>query len=153
MSAEARLAALGLILPPPPKPGGNYVPFRIGGGLLFLSGVGPRHADGTSTTGRVGDKVTQAEAYQAARLCGLHLLSTTRAALGSLDRVDGVLKVLGMVYAVPDFAEHPAVINGCTDLFVEVFGEAGRPARSAVGMGSLPGHISVEVEAILAIRA
>ena len=153
MSAEARLAALGLILPPPPKPGGNYVPVRIGGGLLFLSGVGPRHADGTSTTGRVGDKVTKAEAYQAARLCGLNLLSNTRAALGSLDRVDGVLKVLGMVYAVPDFAEHPAVINGCTDLFVEVFGEAGRPARSAVGMGSLPGHISVEVEAILAIRA
>jgi len=153
MSAEARLAALGLILPPPPKPGGNYVPFRIGGGLLFLSGVGPRHPDGTSTTGRVGDKVTRDEAYQAARLCGLNLLANTRAALGSLDRVEGVLKVLGMVYAVPDFAEHPAVINGCTDLFVEVFGEAGRPARSAVGMGSLPGHISVEVEAILAIRA
>jgi len=153
MSAEARLAVLGLILPPPPKPGGNYVPFRIGGGLLFLSGVGPRHPDGTSTTGRVGDKVTRDEAYQAARLCGLNLLANTRAALGSLDRVEGVLKVLGMVYAVPDFAEHPAVINGCTDLFVEVFGEAGRPARSAVGMGSLPGHISVEVEAILAIRA
>jgi len=153
MSAEARLAALGLILPPPPKPGGNYVPFRIGGGLLFLSGVGPRHPDGTSTTGRVGDKITKDEAYQAARLCGLNLLANTRAALGSLDRVEGVLKVLGMVYAVPDFAEHPAVINGCTDLFVEVFGEAGRPARSAVGMGSLPGHISVEVEAILAIRA
>lgn len=152
MTIDARLAALGLILPPPPKPGGNYVPFRIGGGLLFLSGVGPRHPDGTSMVGVVGADVSVETAYHAARLCGLNLLSNIKMALGSLDRVDAILKVLGMVNAVPDFAQHPAVINGCTDLFVEVFGENGRPARSAVGMGSLPGRISVEVEAIVAIR-
>ncbi len=152
MTIDARLAELGLILPPPPKPGGNYVPFRIGGGLLFLSGVGPRHPDGTSMVGVVGADVSVETAYQAARLCGLNLLSNIKMALGSLDRVDAILKVLGMVNAVPDFAQHPAVINGCTDLFVEVFGENGRPARSAVGMGSLPGRISVEVEAIVAIR-
>lgn len=153
MSHEARLASLGIALPPPPPPGGNYVPFRIGGGLLFLSGVGPRSLQGVLMKGRVGDAVTTAEAYQGARLCGLSLLTNMRLALGSLDRVDGILKVLGMVYAIPDFAEQPAVINGCTDLFVEVFGDAGRPARSAVGMGSLPGNMSVEVEAIVAIRA
>ena len=152
MTIDARLSELGLVLPPPPKPGGNYVPFRIGGGLLFLSGVGPRHPDGTSMVGVVGADVSVETAYQAARLCGLNLLSNIKMALGSLDRVDAILKVLGMVNAVPDFAQHPAVINGCTDLFVEVFGENGRPARSAVGMGSLPGRISVEVEAIVAIR-
>ena len=152
MTIDDRLAELGLILPPPPKPGGNYVPFRIGGGLLFLSGVGPRYPDGTSMVGVVGADVSVETAYQAARLCGLNLLSNIKMALGSLDRVDAILKVLGMVNAVPDFAQHPAVINGCTDLFVEVFGENGRPARSAVGMGSLPGRISVEVEAIVAIR-
>jgi enamine deaminase RidA (YjgF/YER057c/UK114 family) len=152
MSAEARLAALKLVLPPPPKPIGNYVPYRIGGGLLFLSGAGPRLADGSNTTGKVGGAVTVEQAYQAARQCGLNLLANMRDALGSLDRVDVVLKVLGMVNGVPDFTEQPKVINGCTDLFVEVFGDNGRPARSAVGMGSLPGNISVEIEAIALIK-
>lgn len=152
MSAEQRLADLGITLPPPPRPQGNYVPFRIGGGLLFLSGLGPRGVDGSSITGRVGETLSVEQAYAAARLCGLNLLTNMRLALGSLDRVDTILKVLGMVNAVPDFAEHPKVINGCTDLFVEVFGENGRPARSAVGMGSLPGMIAVEVEAIVLIR-
>jgi enamine deaminase RidA (YjgF/YER057c/UK114 family) len=152
MSADARLAELGLALPPPPRPIGNYVPYRIGGGLLFLSGVGPRRADGTSLTGKVGSVIDTEAAYEAARLCGLNLLTNMRAALGSLDRVDTILKVLGMVNAVPDFTQHPKVINGCTDLFVEVFGDNGRPARSAVGMGSLPGDISVEIEAIVLIR-
>lgn len=152
MSATARLQALGLELPPPPRPIGNYVPFRIGGGLLFLSGVGPRRPDGTSMTGKVGETVSVEEAYQAAKLCGLNLLTNTIAALGSLDRVDTILKVLGMVNAIPTFRDHPKVIDGCTDLFVAVFGDAGRPARSAVGMGSLPGNISVEVEAVVSIR-
>ncbi|MCW3473825.1 RidA family protein [Limobrevibacterium gyesilva] len=152
MSAEARVTELGLVLPPPPKPIGNYVPYRIGGGLLFMSGVGPRHADGSSTTGKVGAVLTVDQAYQAARQCGLNLLTNMRAALGSLDRVDTILKVLGMVNAVPDFGEHPKVINGCTDLFVDVFGENGRPARSAVGMGSLPNDISVEIEAIVLLK-
>ncbi len=151
MSAEARLAQLGLVLPPPPSPGGNYVPWRIGGGLLFLSGVGPQRPGGGYVTGQVGSAVTPEQGYEAARLCGLALLANMRAALSSLDRVDTVLKVLGMVNAAPGFGEHPRVINGCTDLFVEVFGEGGRPARSAVGMGSLPHDISVEVEAVVLV--
>jgi enamine deaminase RidA (YjgF/YER057c/UK114 family) len=152
MSAEQRLIELKLELPPPPKPMGNYVPWRIGGGLLFLSGVGPRHADGTSTVGKVGSVRSVEEAIVAARQCGLNLLTNMKAALGSLDRVDTILKVLGMVNGDPDFIEHPRVINGCTDLFTDVFGDNGRPARSAVGMGSLPGNISVEIEAIVLIR-
>lgn len=152
MGAQARIAELGLVLPPPNKPMGNYVPFRIGGGVLYLSGVGPRKPDGAMTTGKVGAGVSVAQAYEAARDCGLQLLRNMEVALGSLDRVDTVLKVLGMVNGAPDFADHPKVINGCTDLFVEVFGENGRPARSAVGMGSLPGDISVEIEAIVLLR-
>jgi enamine deaminase RidA (YjgF/YER057c/UK114 family) len=152
MSAEQRLAALGLTLPPPPAPIGNYVPFRLAGNLLFLSGVGPRRADGSIITGKVGAELDVAGGYDAAKLCGLNLLVNIRSAAGSLDRVDTVLKVLGMVNAGPGFAEHPKVIDGCTDLFVAVFGDSGRPARSAVGMGSLPRNISVEVEAIVLLK-
>lgn len=152
MSAEQRVKDLGLVLPPPPKPQGNYVPFRRAGTTLYLSGVGPRLGDGSSITGKVGSKLNVEQAYQAARQCGLNLLTNMRAAAGSLDNVEVVLKVLGMVNAEPDFLQHPAVINGCTDLFTEVFGDNGRPARSAVGMGSLPGNISVEVEAIVLLK-
>ena len=152
MGAQARIAELGLILPPLNKPIGNYVPFRIGGNILYLSGVGPRKADGAMTTGKVGAGVSIEKGYEAARDCGLQLLRNMEVALGSLDRVDTILKVLGMVNAAPDFSDHPKVINGCTDLFVEVFGDNGRPARSAVGMGSLPGDISVEIEAIVLLR-
>jgi enamine deaminase RidA (YjgF/YER057c/UK114 family) len=152
MTAEQRVTDLGLVLPPAPKPMGNYVPFRLAGNMLFLSGVGPRHTDGTSITGKVGATVGVDHAYQAARLCGLNLLVNIRAAAGSLDRVDTILKVLGMVNAAPNFREHPKVINGCTDLFTEVFGDNGRPARSAVGMASLPGDISVEIEAIVLLK-
>lgn len=152
MSAEARLKELGLELPRPPKPVANYVPFRRAGSLLFLSGQGPRESDGTLLTGKVGSAVTVEEAYRRARLTGLGLLSATRVALGSLDKVDAVVKLLGMVNADPLFGDHPKVINGCSDLFVEVFGDAGRHARSAVGMGSLPSNISVEIEAILMVR-
>jgi enamine deaminase RidA (YjgF/YER057c/UK114 family) len=152
MSAEARLKQLGLVLPNVPSPVANYVPFRLAGNLLFLSGQGPRDDKGNALTGKVGADVTVEEAYRRARSIGLQLLSTTRQALGSLDRVEAVLKVLGMVNAVPEFKDHPKVINGCSDLFVEVLGEAGRHARSAVGMGSLPHQISVEIEAILAVK-
>ena len=152
MSAEARLKQLGLVLPEVPAPVANYVPFRIAGNLLFLSGQGPRDEAGRMLTGKVGADVSVEEAYRRARLIGLQLLSATRQAVGSLDRVEAVLKVLGMVNAVPDFKDHPKVINGCSDLFVEVLGDAGRHARSAVGMGSLPNQISVEIEAILAIK-
>ena len=152
MSAEQRLAALGLTLPPPPQPIGNYVPFRLAGSLLFLSGVGPRQPDGSIITGKVGAAIDVARGYEAARMCGLNLLVNIRSAAGSLDRVEAILKVLGMVNAVSDFTDHPKVIDGCTDLFVAVFGEGGRPARSAVGMGSLPGDISVEIEAVVLLK-
>lgn len=152
MSVEARLKQLGLVLPDVPSPVANYVPFRLAGNLLFLSGQGPRDEKGSMLTGKVGAEVTVDEAYRRARLIGLQLLSATQKALGSLDRVAAVLKVLGMVNAVPEFKDHPKVINGCSDLFVEVLGDAGRHARSAVGMGSLPNQISVEIEAILAVK-
>ncbi|PWS34643.1 hypothetical protein DFH01_24245 [Falsiroseomonas bella] len=152
MSAEKRLAELGISLPSAPAPLANYVPWRIGGGLLFLSGVGPRRADGSNIIGVLGADLDVKAGYEGARLCGLNLLANMRAALGSLDRVDTILKVLGMVRGTPEFGEQPEVINGCTDLFVEVFGDAGRPARSAVGMGSLPRGIAVEIEAVVLIR-
>jgi len=129
------------------------VPFRLAGNLLFLSGVGPREPDGSMVTGKVGAELDVARAYDAAKLCGLNLLTNIRSAAGSLDRVEVILKVLGMVNAVPSFTDHPKVINGCTDLFVAVFGDSGRPARSAVGMGSLPGNIAVEVEAVVLLQA
>ena len=153
MSAEARLKQLGIVLPNVPSPVANYVPFRLAGNLLFLSGQGPRDDNGNTLTGKVGSEVSVEEAYRRARVIGLQLLSATRIALGSLDRVEAVLKVLGMVNAVPEFKDHPKVINGCSDVFVEVLGEAGRHARSAVGMGSLPNQISVEIEAVLAVKA
>ena len=152
MSAEARLKQRGIILPKVPTPVANYVPYRLAGNLLFLSGQGPRDDKGNMLSGKVGAEISVEEAYQRARLVGLGLLAATRQALGSLDRVEAVLKVLGMVNAVPDFKDHPKVINGCSDLFVEVLGEAGKHARSAVGMGSLPNQISVEIEAVLAVK-
>src|SRR5215212_11593705 len=152
MSAEARVKQLGLVLPNVPAPVANYLPYRIAGNLLFLAGQGPRDESGNLMTGKVGAEVSVDEAYKRARRVGLGLLAATQRALGSLDRVDFVVKMLGMVNAVPDFKEQPKVINGCSDLFVEIFGEAGKHARSAVGMGSLPNQISVEIEAIMAVK-
>ena len=152
MSVEARLKSLGIELPKSPSPLANYVPFVITGTLLYLSGQGPREADGSFHTGKVGQEVTIEQAYQDARLTGLNLLAVMQGALGELDRIERVVKLLGMVNGTPDFLEHPQVINGCSDLMVEVFEEKGRHARSAVGMGSLPNNITVEVEAIVEIR-
>jgi enamine deaminase RidA (YjgF/YER057c/UK114 family) len=152
MPATENLARLGLALPSPPEPLGNYVPWRLGGNMLFLSGVGPRAANGITTTGKVGQALTIDQGYEAAKLCGLNLIANMRAALGTIDRVDTVLKVFGMVNAAPNFIEHPKIIDGCTDLLVAIFGDNGRPARSAVGMGSLPQNISVEIEAIVLVR-
>ena len=152
MSPTQRLARLGLALPPPAEPIGNYVPWRLAGNMLFLSGVGPRHPNGIVTFGKVGQALTIDQGYEAAKLCGLNLIVNMQAALGSLDRVDTILKVFGMVNAAPNFIEHPKIIDGCTDLFVAVFGDNGRPARSAVGMGSLPRIISVEIEAVVLVR-
>jgi enamine deaminase RidA (YjgF/YER057c/UK114 family) len=153
MSAEARLKELGIVLPSVPKPVANYVPFRLVGGFLYLSGQGPKDANGNTLIGKVPTEVSVEDAYKHARLVGLGLLAVARDALGSLDRVEAVVKLLGMVNGVPEFGEHPKVINGCSDLLVEVFGDRGRHARSAVGMGSLPNRMSVEIEAIFAVTA
>ena len=131
----------------------NYVPYRLVGGFLYLSGQVPRDANGNILAGKVPTEVSVDEAYKHARIVGLSLLAAARDALGSLDRVEAVVKLLGMVNGVPDFGEQPKVINGCSDLMVEVFGDRGRHARSAVGMGSLPGRTSVEIEAIFAVTA
>jgi len=152
MTAEQRLAALGLVLPPVPVPVANYVPFRLAGQFLYLSGQGPKQPDGTYRKGRLGATMSVDDAYLEARQVGLQLLATARQALGSLDRIEAVVKLLGMVNAEPDFSDHPKVINGCSDVLVEVLGEAGRHARSAVGMGSLPNGMAVEVEVILLVR-
>ena len=152
MSAEVRLKELGIVLPSVPAPVANYLPFRLAGNLLFLAGQGPRDDKGGLMTGKVGAEISVDEAYKRARRVGLGLLAATRQALGSLDRVETVIKMLGMVNAVPDFKDQPKVINGCSDLFVEVFGEAGKHARSAVGMGSLPNQISVEIECIMLVK-
>lgn len=150
MSAEDNLKKLGLTLPEVAPPIANYVRFKQAGELVFLSGQGPRKPDGTNHTGKVGLDVTVEQAYEHAKLTGLGLLSAMKAAAGSLDRVE-VVKLLGMVNATPDFGQHPAVINGCSDLLVAVLGDRGRHARSAVGMGSLPNGITVEIEAIIRI--
>ncbi len=135
-----------------PTPLANYVPYRWAGNLLYLSGQGPKNPDGSLCIGRLGRDTSIEEGYAHARLTGLGLLAAAKAAIGELSRIEAVIKLLGMVNAEPDFGDHPKVINGCSDLFVDVLGEAGRHARSAVGMGSLPGGISVEIEAILLIR-
>ncbi|RUM95799.1 RidA family protein [Pseudaminobacter arsenicus] len=152
MTPSSRFKALGLVLPPPPAPIANYVPYVIDGDLLYLSGQGQREADGSLRTGKVGRDVGIDRAYDDARLTGLNLLAVIQSALSDLDRVRRIVKLLGMVNAVPDFAYHPKVINGCSDLLIDVFGDNGRHARSAVGFGSLPGNITVEIEAIVAIR-
>jgi len=147
-TAEQRLRERGIELPKAPAAVANYVPFIRTGNLVFLSGNGQFQPNGTYAAGKVGKDVTVEEAYQHARLTGLMLLSVLRDAVGSLDNVTRVVKVLGMVNAVPEFTEQPKVINGCSDLFVEVFGERGKHARSAVGMASLPFGMTVEVEAV-----
>ncbi|GAB5376777.1 MAG: RidA family protein [Acuticoccus sp.] len=143
-----RLAALGLSLPPVPTPIGRFVNTVEVGPLLYLSGQGPLDAEGHLHTGKVGRDVSVAAAYEHARLTGLNLLSVLHGAVGDLGRVQRIVKLLGFVNAVEDFTEHPAVINGCSDLLCEVFGNIGFHARSAIGVGSLPNNISVEVEAI-----
>src|SRR5271165_259738 len=150
-SIEDRLAQLGIVLPPVPKPMANYVPSVQVHDLLYLSGQGPRLGPGEFAHGKVGTDVTTEEAYHHARLVGIQLLTAAKDALGDLGRVKRVVKLLGMVNAAPDFQQHPQVINGCSDLFVEVFGDLGRHARSAVGMGSLPNNITVEIEAIFQV--
>jgi len=152
MGAESRITQLGIELPPAPAPVGNYVAGVRVGNLLFMSGVGPRRSDGSALTGKLGADLGTEQGYEAARVVALNMLANIRSVIGSLDRVERVVKVLGMVNAAPDFEQAPKVINGFSDLFVEIFGaERGRGARSAVGMASLPGQIAVEVEMVLQV--
>src|SRR4051812_23315643 len=147
MNAEATIQKLGLELPPAPKPVAVYKPLVVVGTFAYVSGHGPLKSDLSLITGRVGADLDLAGGKAAARQVGLAILATLRSELGSLNRVKRLIKVLGMVNATPDFLDHPKVINGCSELFAEVFGpDNGVGARSAVGMGSLPGNIAVEVE-------
>jgi enamine deaminase RidA (YjgF/YER057c/UK114 family) len=152
VSAEKRLKELGIDLGKVSAPVANYVNAVRAGSLLFLAGKGPRPDEtGRRPSGKVGRDYTAEQAYEHARTVGMDLLAVMKSELGSLERVKRVVKVLGMVNAVPEFTDHPKVINGCSDLFVQVLGERGRHARSAVGMGSLPMGIPVEIECIVEI--
>ncbi|MFZ0506300.1 MAG: RidA family protein [Chthoniobacterales bacterium] len=146
---EDRLAQLGITLPPLPQAMANYVPFTRADNLLYVSGQGPKIKDGEWVCGQVGKDLTKEQGYQAARLCGIQILAVINGALGSLNRVKRILKVNGFVNSAPEFGDQPAVINGCSDLFVELLGDAGRHARTSIGVGSLPQGIAVEIEAIV----
>jgi len=149
---EARLAELGITLPEPPSPVANYVNGVRTGNLIFLAGKGPKRADGSELRGKLGAGLTIEEGYEGARLTAINQLAVLKAMLGDLDRVVRVVKVLGMVNSDPSFVEQPAVINGVSDLMVQVFGERGRHARAAVGMASLPRGQAVEIEMIVEVR-
>ncbi len=150
-SAE-RLEALGINLPTLASPVNAYVDAVLDDGLLYLSGKGPRRADGTRRAGKVGGDVTLEEAREDARITGVNLLAAIAGAVGSLEKVERVVKVLGLVNAVPDFGEHPKVIDAFSELMLEVFDEKGRHARSAIGVGSLPNGMTVEIEMIVRVR-
>ena len=149
---EDKLSAMGCALPTPPAPLANYIPGYRAGNMVFLSGVGPRSTDGTSIIGKLGQDLTVEQGYEAARLCALNLLANLKSIIGDLDNVKHIAKVLGMVNSTPDFGQQPEVINGCSDLLVEAFGEKGRHGRSAVGMAALPRGIAVEIEMIVEVE-
>ena len=153
MSAEQRITELGIDLNQPSSPIANYVPAVQVGNLLFLSGHGPRRGGSSDmVTGKVGGDLTVEQGYDAARLVGIQLLASIKREVGSLDKVERCVKALGMVNCTPDFGDQPAVVNGFSDLMVEVFGDNGKHARSAVGMGSLPSQIAVEIELIVELK-
>lgn len=148
---EARLAQLGYALPPPPAPAGNYLPATRSGNIMWLAGVGSRRADGSRIAGKLGDDLEVAQGYAAACQCALNLLARMKAELGDLDRVGRILKVVGFVNSAPDFGGQAQVLDGASDLFVALFGDAGRHSRSAPGMSALPGNIAVIVECVIEI--
>lgn len=149
---EARIKELNIKLITPTPPIANYVKAVRVGNMVYLSGHGPDKPEGGMVKGKVGADLTIEQAKDAARLTGISLLSTLKAEIGDLNKVKRIVKVLGMVNAIPTFEQHPQVINGCSDLMVEVFGESGKHARSAVGMGSLPMNIAVEIEMIVELK-
>ena len=149
---EARLKTLGIVLPVPGKPAANYVPFVVTGKLLFLSGQVPMTTEGVKFVGKVGREYSIEEGQQAARICAINLLGAALAAVGDLDRIQRIVKLVGFVNATPDFPDVHKVVNGASDLFTEVLGDQkGKHARSAIGMGTLPLGVAVEVEAIAEI--
>ena len=153
MSADTRLVELGIELPPAPKPVGVYKPALIVGDMVYMSGHGPLKSDGTLIQGRVGADMDQQAGYDAAKQTGLAMLATLQSTLGSLDKIDRVVKILGLVRCTDEFDQQPAVINGCSELFKAVFGEdEGVGTRSALGTNALPGGIAVEIEAILKLK-
>lgn len=150
--AERKLKQLGFTIPKPPAPVANYVRAVRTGNLVFLSGAGPVTEGGVWITGKLGGDLKIEDGYKAAQLCALNLLASLKAEIGDLDKVARIVKVLGMVNSAPTFTDQPKVINGCSDLLVDVFGERGRHARSAVGMGALPMNIAVEVEMVVEVK-
>ncbi|MDX2111403.1 MAG: RidA family protein [Verrucomicrobiota bacterium] len=153
MNATAKLLELGLTLPPPPAPAGNYLPFVRAGNLLYTAGTLPIKDGALAAVGKVGSDVTIEQGYEAARLCALNILAIITAAAGSLDQVERFVAVTGFVNATGDFAAHPKVINGASDLFAAVFGDAGKHARVAVGASSLPLNAAVEVQAVVLLKS
>lgn len=148
---ERRLQELGIALPPAPAPVANYVPTVEVGGLLFVSGQISRMPDGSIMTGKLGDTLDAEQGREAARICALSILAQAKAALGSLERIERIVKLTGFVNSTPTFVNHPQVVNGASDVLVEVLGDKGRHTRSAVGVAALPMDSAVEVEAIIAI--
>ncbi len=153
MSVEAKLKELGIEIPPAAAPLANYVPFAIEGKLVFISGQVPRGADGKlKFVGKVGKDLTEKDGYDAARLCALNGLAQLKAAAGSLDKVKRIVRLGGFVNCVPEFMNQPQVINGASDLVVQIFGDKGRHARTAVGVGSLPANVAAEVDIVAALE-
>ena len=148
---EAKLQELGLILSSPSAPVANYVNAVRSGNLIFMAGKGPRKENGENITGKLGADLTIEQGYEAARLTGVNQLSVLKAELGNLNKVKRIVKVKGMVNATPEFTDHPKVVNGYSDLMVAVFGERGKHARAAVGMGSLPSNIAVEIDMVVEV--
>jgi enamine deaminase RidA (YjgF/YER057c/UK114 family) len=146
-----RIKELGIELPAASTPAGNYIPAYRVGNLVYMSGVGPRKADGTLLLGKLGDDCTIEQGYEAARLCGLQILVNLEREIGDLDKVVHFVKLLGMINATPDFVATPKVMNGCSDVLVEVLGDRGRHARCAVGMATLPNGMAVEVESLIQV--
>ena len=152
MNVEAKLKEMGIVLPAAVKPVANYVPSVRSGNLVFLSGHGPFNPDGTLITGKVGSDLTLDQGNEAARRVTIGLLGSLKAEIGDLDKVKQVVKLLGMVNCTADFTDQPKVINGASDLIVEIFGDKGKHARSAVGMNALPMNIAVEIEMIVEVE-
>ena len=150
---EDKLKIMGIELPSPGKPGGNYVSAVRTGNLVYLAGVGPRQANGELMIGKLGRDLTVEQGYEAAKWCAVSMLGNLRNEIGDLDKVVRFVKLLGMVNSDPDFTQPPAVVNGCSDFIVELYGDRGKHARSAVGLATLPNGMAVEIEAVIEVEA